>query len=216
MKMIRLGAFETNSSSAHSLVLNTNCKDSKVKRELRKYPTLNLWLGSYGWEYAMYSGTTSKLEYIITSLLYIGALSRLTQLFERIIELGVEEIIVDGISSKDFESVSDFVCNLYENLEASVDHQSSDLLEDLSKEELLQLACSDLSYIQTSNDNGGYSEDFPKYVIDAIKKEIGESKWQEWKEKCKEYSWYDCEKDTDIVECNMGTEQLLFKGKIED
>lgn len=218
MKIVRFGAFETNSSSAHSLVLNKNCKSSKVKKELIKFYTLNLWLGDYGWEEAIYNDTISKLEYIVTNLFYVGSLSTLKDLFTKIINVGVTDIKVDGFVLSYYPTISEFVDDIYEKVDISLDHQASDLLSNLSVDELLMLACSNISYIHTSNDNGGSSvfETLPDSVIKAIKKEVGKDKWKEWEENRKKYSWYN-DSDSDTIACNISNdENIFFKGKIEE
>lgn len=218
MKMIRQSAFETNSSSAHSLVLNKNCKSSKVKKELSKFSHLALWLGDYGWEEGIYDNIISKLEYIVTSLFYVGDLGKLKELFARIVDMGSLDLSVDGFRLSDYDSVNDFVDSLYNLVEPQLDHQSSDLLRDLSVDELLMLACSNISYIHTSNDNGGSSvfETLPEFVIKAIKKEVGKDKWKDWEENRKKYSWYN-DSDSDTIACNISNdENIFFKGKIED
>jgi len=218
MKMIRLRAFETNSSSAHSLVLNKNCKSSKVKKELSKCSHLALWLGDYGWEEGIYDNIISKLEYIVTSLFYVGDLGKLKELFTRIVDMGSLDLSVDGFRLSDYDSVNDFVDSLYNLVEPQLDHQSSDLLRDLSVDELLMLACSNISYIHTSNDNGGSSvfETLPEFVIKAIKKEVGKDKWKDWEENRKKYSWYN-DSDSDTIACNISNdENIFFEGKIEE
>lgn len=218
MKMIRQSAFETNSSSAHSLVLNKNCKSSKVKKELSKFSHLALWLGDYGWEEAIYGDTISKLEYIVTSLFYVGDLSKLKELFTKIVDIGSLDLSVDGFRLSDYDSVGDFVDSLYNLVEPQLDHQSSDLLKDLSVDELLMLACSNISYIHTSNDNGGSSvfETLPEFVIKAIKKEVGKDKWKDWEENRKKYSWYN-DSDSGTIACNISNdENIFFEGKIEE
>lgn len=218
MKMIRQSAFETNSSSAHSLVLNKNCKSSKVKKELSKFSHLALWLGDYGWEEAIYGDTISKLEYIVTNLFYVGDLGKLKELFTRIVDIGSLDLSVDGFRLSDYDSVDDFVDSLYNLVEPQLDHQSSGLLKDLSVDELLMLACSNISYIHTSNDNGGSSvfDTLPDSVIKAIKKEVGEDKWKAWEENRKKYSWYE-DSDSGTIECNISNdENILFEGKIEE
>ena len=216
--MIRLGAFETNSSSAHSLVLNKNCKSSKVKKELSKFSHLALWLGDYGWEEVIYNNIISKLEYIVTSLFYVGDLGKLKELFTRIVDIGSLDLSVDGFRLSDYDSVNDFVDSLYNLVEPQLDHQSSDLLRNLSVDELLMLACSNISYIYTSNDNGGESVfgTLPDYVIKAIKKEVGKDKWKDWEENRKKYSWYE-ESDSGTIACNISNdENIFFEGKIEE
>lgn len=218
MKIVRFGAFETNSSSAHSLVLNKNCKSSKVKKELIKFYTLNLWLGDYGWEEAIYNDTISKLEYIVTNLFYVGSLSTLKDLFTKIINVGVTDIKVDGFVLSYYPTISEFVDDIYEKVDISLDHQASDLLSNLSVDELLMLACSNISYIHTSNDNGGSSvfETLPDSVIKAIKKEVGKDKWKKWEENRKKYSWYE-DSDSGTIECNIpNDENIFFEGKIEE
>ena len=218
MKMIRQSAFETNSSSAHSLVLNKNCKSSKVKKELSKFSHLALWLGDYGWEEAIYGDIISKLEYIVTSLFYVGDLGKLKELFTKIVDIGSLDLSVDGFRLSDYDSVGDFVDSLYNLVEPQLDHQSSDLLRDLSVDELLMLACSNISYIHTSNDNGGSSvfETLPEFVIKAIKKEAGKDKWKDWEENRKKYSWYN-DSDSDTIACNISNdENIFFEGEIEE
>ena len=217
MKIVRSGAFETNSSSTHSLVLNKNCKSSKVKKELSKFSHLALWLGDYGWEEAIYGDIISKLEYIVTSLFYVGDLGKLKELFTKIVDIGSLDLSVDGFRLSDYDSVGDFVDSLYNLVEPQLDHQSSGLLRDLSVDELLMLACSNISYIHTSNDNGGESvfRTLPDYVIKAIKKEVGEDKWKEWEENRKKYSWYE-DSDSGTIECNIpDDENIFFEGKFE-
>lgn len=218
MKIVRQGAFETNSSSAHSLVLNKNCKISKVKKELSKFSHLALWLGDYGWEEAIYNDTISKLEYIVTNLFYVGSLSTLKELFTKIIDVGVTDIKVDGFVLSYYPTISEFVDDIYEKVDISLDHQASDLLSDLSVDELLMLACSNISYIHTSNDNGGESvfDTLPDPVIKAIKKEVGKDKWKKWEENRKKYSWYK-DSDSDTIACNISNdENIFFEGKIEE
>lgn len=217
MKIVRQGAFETNSSSAHSLVLNKNCKSSKVKKELSKFSHLALWLGDYRWEEAIYNDTISKLEYIVTSLLYVGDLGRLKELLTRIEDIGTIDLSIDGFRLSDYSTVSDYVDTINGLIETQLDHQSSDLLKDLSVDELLMLACSNISYIHTSNDNGGESvfRTLPDYVIKAIKEEVGKEKWKEWEENRKKYSWYE-DSDSGTIECNIPDEEnIFFKGKFE-
>ena len=80
------------------------------------------------------------------------------------------------------------------------------------------LACSNISYIHTSNDNGGSSvfETLPEFVIKAIKKEVGKDKWKDWEENRKKYSWYN-DSDSDTIACNISNdENIFFEGKIEE
>ena len=213
MKIIRKSTFETNSSSCHSLTLNQNCKDSKIKQVLAKYNAPVLCLGEYHWESERYDTFLTKLEYVITSLISSGRTGSLQDLLQTMLDYGVEDFAINGLILSEYDSLEDYIEAL-EKLDVSLDHQSRDLLYALDTNELLKLVCSDLSYIKTGNDNSLEDPYFPEYVIQSVKDEVGEETWKEWKERCETSTWCG-NSDSDIIAEN--TDKVLrFNGKIEE
>lgn len=64
-KQIRIGTFETNSSSVHAICISTddNCKEDYADAYLK------IEAGQFGWETKTYSSKRSKLSYIYTAYL---------------------------------------------------------------------------------------------------------------------------------------------------
>ena len=65
MLKIRENAFETNSSSCHSLVVNNNTDYGTIDTEY----TLEIELGEYGWGYEKLSTPSEKASYMATLLM---------------------------------------------------------------------------------------------------------------------------------------------------
>lgn len=64
-KQIRIGTFETNSSSVHAISIFTNNDFSKVEDKR----SLTIEAGCFGWECEIYNDEYSKLSYLYTAYL---------------------------------------------------------------------------------------------------------------------------------------------------
>ena len=117
MKSIRIGVFETNSSSSHSLTVS-NGEIQKSTLSDQDGVIVGL-LGDFGWEIEHYESQSSKLSYLLTQIQYDENLTSLAK--AAIKEHTGFALVVAG--------------------EGYVDHQSSDTLNELlygSDEEIKQ------------------------------------------------------------------------------
>lgn len=205
MKIVRNGVFETNSSSAHSLILNGKMDGAKTPiygEVLHIYPE------SYGWETVTYEGVLDKLTYIVSSMISSDNMNSLYDLLAKIIEENnnIKEIVIVGDSGKySFDAVKwrkadefhrqDLFWSELEELSENeddicVDHQSAGLYSDLTIDEIYYLITSDDSVIITSNDNGGSSSIWvPTKIIEKIEGRIGKEKLKELADIYEHSSW---------------------------
>lgn len=117
MKNIRIGVFETNSSSSHSLTMTSGELQKSVLPD--QDGVIVGLLGDFGWEIKHYSSQSSKLSYLLTQI----------QNDEHLTELARTAI-------KEYTGLKMIVAG-----EGDVDHQSSDTLNELlcgSDEEIKQ------------------------------------------------------------------------------
>lgn len=205
MKIVRNGVFETNSSSAHSLILNGKMDGAKTPiygEVLHIYPE------SYGWETVTYEGVLDKLTYIVSSMISSDNMNSLYDLLAKIIEENnnIKEIVIVGDSGKySFDAVKwrkadefhrkDLFWSELENISENeddicVDHQSAGIYSDLTMDEIYYLITSDDSVIITSNDNGGSSSVLvPIKIIEKIESLLGDEKLKELKDIYEHSSW---------------------------
>lgn len=205
MKIVRNGVFETNSSSAHSLILNGKMDGAKTPiygEVLHIYPE------SYGWETVTYEGVLDKLTYIVSSMISSDNMNSLYDLLAKIIEENnnIKEIVIVGDSGKySFDAVKwrkadefhrkDLFWSELENISENeddicVDHQSAGLYSNLTMDEIYYLITSDDSVIITSNDNGGSSSIWiPTKIIEKIEGRIGKEKLKELADIYEHSSW---------------------------
>lgn len=205
MKIVRNGVFETNSSSAHSLILNGKMDGAKTPiygEVLHIYPE------SYGWETVTYEGVLDKLTYIVSSMISSDNMNSLYDLLAKIIEENnnIKEIVIVGDSGKySFDAVKwrkadefhrkDLFWSELENISENeddicVDHQSAGIYSDLTMDEIYYLITSDDSVIITSNDNGGSSSVWvPTKIIEKIESRIGKEKLKELADIYEHSSW---------------------------
>ena len=205
MKIVRNGVFETNSSSAHSLILNGKMDGAKTPiygEVLHIYPE------SYGWETVTYEGVLDRLTYIVSSMISSDNMNSLYDLLAKIIEENnnIKEIVIVGDSGKySFDAVKwrkadefhrkDLFWSELENISENeddicVDHQSAGLYSNLTMDEIYYLITSDDSVIITSNDNGGSSSIWvPTKIIEKIEGRIGKEKLKELADIYEHSSW---------------------------
>lgn len=136
MIAIRLGFFETNSSSVHVLVIPKDTKISIPK-------TVHLKRGEYGWEDDEVYNT---LDYFYQACVDAG-IEELNKLFSYLQRKGVEEIHckeIDDPGSKDVWPYSGYI-----------DHSSGIPLDDLFFNESLldRFLFGEDSFVKTGNDN---------------------------------------------------------------
>lgn len=117
MKNIRIGVFETNSSSSHSLTVSSGELQKSVLPD--QDGVIVGLLGDFGWEIEHYNSQADKLSYLLTQIQYNDHLIELAK--AAIAEHTGLKMVIAG--------------------EGYVDHQSSDTLNELlcgSDEEIKQ------------------------------------------------------------------------------
>lgn len=137
-RIIRIGMFESNSSSAHTISIAG--KDKQFVLDYI-YPDdqgiIYVHGGEFGWEWAKFNDAETKLEYAYQSNVN-------TSILERIIKekTGATSVIFDGIDK------------------GYIDHQSNGTVNDLSEKELTNFIFNKNSWLFTGNDNGEPSPSF--------------------------------------------------------
>lgn len=168
---IRIGTFETNSSSTHAIVIPKNCTSDIIPGNYHiedGIPTFIIYGGEYGWEYEVYNNFQSKLNYILQ--VYSETL---LELDKKIVEWTKDntkttifwnlfQILSEGTKSKTIRLKLPFKTSNYDG--GYVDHQSvkvqgyMPLMED--KELLKKFLLSSDSLCYTANDNKEYGFPF--------------------------------------------------------
>ena len=135
MKTIRKGVFETNSSSSHSITIQSykgtlNIPDYSGKE-------LVIYSGDYGWEVCTYTSFLDKASYILTYLLYENDEDHL-EAFEDFLK----------------EHTNASYVRLVDN-DGYIDHQSFHVPQEAleSDDDLMNFLFNDGSFFQTDNDN---------------------------------------------------------------
>lgn len=163
-KIIRSSCFETNSSSTHSITIDSTSNESlynpvppyMISEEGVFNHTCH---GEYGWEIDTYTDVGTKIDYMS---IYVRDWSKERQLkFMEVLENVVREH--SGVSEVNFNfgdySTFEYNGNPYKNYnEAHIDHQSVedsdyDYLFENNGEKLKAFLFAPNSYFQTDNDN---------------------------------------------------------------
>lgn len=221
--LIRLNAFETNSSSSHCIVIDKNNhflekanklltrKKDKYSHELTYH--LNIKGDEYLWSDTPKKTVKEKLNYVIASLSVNNEDEKIATILLKLLRSIIEENkniknnLIVSIISKDnkkilerdviefieddvllFESILDFIQekDLYYSDFARVDHESTDLLNSLDADELVEIILDKSAIIYIENDNTDI-EDLQSYlsipVKNALEKLKKEEKYQKlWEE----------------------------------
>lgn len=141
MKQVRQGAFETNSSSMHSI-----CVDLSASYPLP--PSITFRYGEFGWGFEYFSNSESKLSYVFTALNQLMRDTDIKQIEQWFAEDKISYVFAepeDDEYSKGGKNLGyvDHVRELIPTLDALM----------ASKERLYRFLFSPLSFIQTGNDN---------------------------------------------------------------
>jgi len=165
----RIGVFETNSSSQHSVSLSISNNTSELKSELHTKmindkKCIIVTCGEFDWGVTSYNDANTKLSYLITYLLMYNNAS----IDDNVSLINIDDIIEDWYADQ-YKRLKDLVCNfsrcdaIYVNIfdnEYSrfgfIDHQSIDVAEDIliyNDEELLNFIFNPNSVLYISNDN---------------------------------------------------------------
>lgn len=139
---IRKGVFETNSSSCHSISINSNTPNYAPPESLYvNYETnrVSVSFGEFGWEIESYYGVGAKLEYLITMVAETegNKITTVEEFYEtegyKLINDSIANYCkCDGIELKDGElkmrsyTRSDGSICTYLNHEGYIDHQSTE------------------------------------------------------------------------------------------
>lgn len=156
MHWIRAGVFETNSSSSHSMKLNSeDIIQSPFPAETLRKGEIEVTIGEFGWEWARYYRPENKLSYLLTQM------------------TSGETVLPEGMSAQERarqlrEEYTDFdrACSIVEEFTGCritvphgsgyVDHDSRGVGMELfhrSDEDIRQFLFSDQCYFETGNDN---------------------------------------------------------------
>ena len=143
MKKIRSNAFETNSSSTHSITVGENKSGEYNILPITVKPA---WYGKFGWEFETWDTIEEKLAYMIRCLVCYdfnekNLQDKIKPIQERLHNLGIN-----------FE-----LPTYKEYMNGYVDHEDwyQEEIEDIYKDDdiLLTFLLSDSSYIEGGNDN---------------------------------------------------------------
>src|SRR3954467_12865836 len=132
-KNIRIGVFETNSSSTHSICIpkESNTFDLPEK--------IHFELGRFGWEVGLLKSISEKASYLYTGLKVNDMIPEFENIVDFLTELGIE-CTCEQINNDSFIDHGDELCPF--------------LLDICSnKDKLLRFLFSELSFILTGNDN---------------------------------------------------------------
>lgn len=148
----RMGVFETNSSSTHSICIARN-----VNVDLPK--EIHFEFGEYGWEYDTLTSNYEKASYLYTGLYVNGRLGDLNNIVLILNNLGVDVTFE--------QPICDSTGRYFKNI-GYIDHQGelNDFLDAICSDQnkLVNYLFSPLSYIVTGNDN---SHDEDEIIIDV-------------------------------------------------
>ena len=136
MKNIRIGVFETNSSSSHSLTIESGVLQKSTLPD--QDGVIVGVLGKFGWEIEHYASHADKLSYLLTQIQYNDHLTALAK--SAIKEYTGLKMVVAG--------------------QGYIDHQSHDILNDLFsgsdeeiKQNMIKFVCNSGYSFDTDNDN---------------------------------------------------------------
>lgn len=153
-KQIRQGVFETNSSSTHSICI---AKDA----ELTIPKSLHFEFGEFGWECNTLQSIGEKASYLYTGLIANNRKEDSDNIIQLLKDKGIEVTVEEPIYENN--SYTDSEGKLVEYVSATntgyVDHSDrmTPFLNAICGDEgkLMRYLFSDLSFVLTSNDNGG-------------------------------------------------------------
>lgn len=147
MKQVRIGVFETNSSSTHSICISTD------RKEFLLYPShLVFKCGEFGWDEARLATPEEKASYLYSSMICLFDINELESSKAKILDYLAEEGITCEFEQPVYEC-GGFICN------ADIDHAGSDDHPDFirktihSKKRLFRYLFSEKSFVLTGNDN---------------------------------------------------------------
>jgi len=153
MKQIRIGVFETNSSSVHSICISKN-------KELEKHAEVYFGFGDYGWAESTLDTCAERASYLWTAILdcygYGDSISDVEKYKQKITEMlnseGIQctfakyKIEISNYDNKKYCATSGFIDHGYETL-GFIKAVTSD------KDKLLRYLFSPESVVYTGNDN---------------------------------------------------------------
>ena len=146
MKQVRLGVFETNSSSTHTIVI------SEGNYYIPKQIEFNFYTGEYGWEGELYNSFEDKVSYALTYAVNYGTRKDLS-LLDKVLEETGAIITYNGYTYD--ELLTKLNEETYHSDFGYIDHQSVDDASEIfvSEENLVNFLFSRYSYFETDNDN---------------------------------------------------------------
>lgn len=158
-KTVRIGCFETNSSSLHSLIV---ARGNRVIPDYMKKSPVVITGGEFGWEYETYKDPVSKLEYVYTGLTSLAGDNPATPeeiKYAHILDKVKEALATVGVDVEWSSSESGYYPTGY------IDHvyELRDFLDYLgeSDDNILDFIFDEYSSIATGNDNGDEPASLP-------------------------------------------------------
>lgn len=166
---IRRGVFETNSSSTHSISIDTSERFIKIPKKLV------FKAGEYGWEFHRYSSAEDKASYLFTGI--IDAYQK--EEAEKYLDIIKEWLEEEGVEEIEFPEITYSEEGWSSKVNGSdyfyVDHASEllDFLEWIfqTKDHLIRFLFSPRSFIATGNDNSDEElDDEVNYDVERFEK----------------------------------------------
>lgn len=142
MRVIRIGIFETNSSSTHSLTIGNNRGYYNNDLLLEHDGNIVIFPGEFGWETASYNDVETKASYCLTYAKQIGG-EELVEMLGRVMSETTGKAVVFKESGGDYHPWG------------YIDHQSEDVAGPAfaSDEILRRFVFGHDSVLTTGNDN---------------------------------------------------------------
>lgn len=145
-RSIRVGVFETNSSSTHSICINEPCGMDYVSLPVDEDGCCEVFPGEFGWEERTYRDATTKASYCLTHAKAIRRDETLVELLRGVIQeqTGAKEVRFTPIDPDDEYYAWGYI-----------DHQSNDVCDEAfySTDNLRNFIFNPLSVLVTDNDN---------------------------------------------------------------
>lgn len=148
---IRNGVFETNSSSTHSIVINSG------EYQIPKDTNIDILTGEFGWEIEYYSGFYDKASYALTYAINCGSSNTNLELLNQVLTEHISSESIITYNGHSYEELIKYIesSDGYNYDMGYIDHQSLDEASEIfeNSETLSDFLFSSNSWFETDNDN---------------------------------------------------------------
>lgn len=148
---IRNGVFETNSSSTHSIVINSG------EYQIPKDTNIDILTGEFGWEIEYYSGFYDKASYALTYAINYGSSDTNLELLNQVLTEHISSESIITYNGHSYEELIKYIesSDAYNYDMGYIDHQSQDEVSEIfeNSKTLSDFLFSSNSWFETDNDN---------------------------------------------------------------